>query len=204
VRGKIGVLLLIIFLLAIFVAPSVWFINEHMQELKEATRDQVETEKVIELDKLADVSYKIENGILTLKPNAKYGRLTSNTIKEIKKGKKKNKTTELVSSAPWGEKSDTIFKVQVEEGYTVFLDPSAEGLFINCKYCKEMDLSGFDTRFCTNMSRMFEGCAALEKVNVEGWDTDNVQNFTDMFKGCDKLTEVKGAGEKIDTAFKSK
>ena len=48
-RGKIGVLFLIIFLLAIFIAPSVWFINEHMQELKEATKDQVETEEVIEL-----------------------------------------------------------------------------------------------------------------------------------------------------------
>lgn len=175
-----------------------------MQELKEATKDQVETEEVIELDKLSDVNYKLENGVLTIKPNNKYGKLTANTIKEIKGSKKKKKKTTYVSTAPWGEQCEEIYRVVIEEGYTVFLDPSAVGLFYNCKYCKEMDLRGLDTRFCTDMSRMFEGCASLEKIDVEGWNTDKVTNTNDMFKGCDKLKEVKGAGEKIDTAFKSK
>lgn len=203
-RGKIGVLFLIIFLLAIFVAPSVWFINEHMQELKEATKDQVETEEVIDLASLSEVSYTLERGVLTLKPNAKYGKISATTIKDIKKKKKKKNATTKVSSAPWGEETDNIYRVTIEEGYKVFLDPSAVGLFYNCKYCKEMDLRGLDTRFCTDMTSMFEGCASLEKIDIQGWNTDKLAKTDNMFKGCDKLQEIIGAGEKVDTAFKSK
>lgn len=204
-RGKIGVLFLIVILLAIFIAPSVWFINEHMQELKEATREQVETEEVIDLAKIPEVHYTLERGVLTLSSTAKYGKLSATTIKSIKKSKdKKKKKNRYASTAPWGDKSDEIYRVVVEEGYKIFLDTSAVGLFYNCGACKEMDLRGLDTRFCTDMSRMFEGCSSLEKIDVEGWNVDRVSKTDDMFKGCDKLTEVKGAGQKVDTAFKSK
>ena len=186
------------------------FLRENPDIVKENIKKKFQDHKlvlvdeVIELDKLSDVNYKLENGVLTIKPNNKYGKLTANTIKEIKVKKKKKKTTAYVSTAPWGEQSEEIYKVVIEEGYKVFLDPSAVGLFYNCKYCKEMDLRGLDTRFCTDMSRMFEGCASLEKINVEGWNTDKLTNTNDMFRGCDKLKEVIGAGEKVDTAFKSK
>ena len=211
-RGKIGILLLLMLLLAIFIAPSWYFIREHMQELKDMTRDQQETEEVINLASLGGVNYEIKDGVLTLSAASdKYGKLDANSIKKIKtkkskksKKSKKKSTSKKVSSAPWGEESDSIYRVVVKEGHKIFLDPSATGLFYNCKYCNSMDLSGIDTRFCVNMDSMFEGCSNLEELNIEGWNTDKLVSLKDMFKGCDKLTKVKGVGEKINTEFKSK
>ena len=207
VRGKIGILLLLIFLLAIFIAPSWYFIKQHMQELKDVTKDQQETDEIINLVDLGGVNYEIKDGVLTISAvSNNKGKLDANSIVKLKKSKKSKKkvTNKEISSAPWGEESEKIYKVVIKEGHTIFLDPSATGLFYNCKYCKSMDLRGIDTRFCVNMDRMFEGCSNLEELDVEGWNTDKLVSLKDMFKGCDKLTKVKGVGEKINTAFKSK
>lgn len=50
---------------------------------------------------------------------------------------------------------------------------NASAMFANCRYLKEVDLSGFDTSNVTNMSSMFAFCTALATVDLSEFNTAN-------------------------------
>ena len=189
---KIGRLILLLFFLAVFIAPVAWFINGHMEEFKDVTKEKEETED-IDYESLGGVSYKIENGVVTITPtNGKYGKLDATSIK-------KNSST-----APWADNVNEISQIKVASGYKVFLNTDSTGLFYNLKYVKKIDLSGFDARFAENMTSMFEGCENLTNLDFSSWDTSKLSVTTNMFSGCVNLTEFKAKDSKITSAYNSK
>ena len=190
---KIGRLILILFFVAIFIAPVAWFVNGHVDEFKAVTKEKEETEEEIDLDSIGGVTYKLENGVLTITPtNGKYGKLDATKIKKDS------------SSAPWAEDVNEISQIKVAKGYTVFLNPDSTGLFYNLAYVKKIDLSGFDARFVENMTSMFEGCSNLTSLDFTKWKMPNLSVTTDMFKGCDNLTEFKSDDSKVTSAYNGK
>ena len=47
------------------------------------------------------------------------------------------------------------------------------------------DISKWDIKSVTNMSRMFHDCNSLKNISViSNWDTKNVTNMNGMFDGC--------------------
>ena len=64
------------------------------------------------------------------------------------------------------------------------------GLFYDCTYITKIDLSSFDTKNVTNMSRMFEGCSNLTNLDLSSFDTKNVTDMGCMFAGCSDLTNL--------------
>ena len=67
---------------------------------------------------------------------------------------------------------------------------STEGLFENCEYLKEVDLSKLDISKVVNMKRMFYGCTSLESANLANIDSSNVEEMDMMFHTCINLRKV--------------
>ena len=191
---RIGRFILIVFFVALFVGPVVWFLsNGHLQEIKDVTSQKKQEDDNVDIDSLGGVTYKLENGVLTITPtNGKDGLLDATKIKGSK------------STAMWFKDVNEISKIRVQEGYRVFLNPDSTGLFYGLTYVKEIDLSGFDARFCENASRMFEGCENLTSLDLNGWDLSKLSVTTDMFLGCKNLTEFKANDSKVTSAYNAK
>ena len=71
-----------------------------------------------------------------------------------------------------------------------FYFKSCSGLFLGCKNLKSIDLSSFNTKGVTNMSRMFENCSNLDFINLSSFDTKNVSNMIRMFYNCKNLKRI--------------
>lgn len=185
--------ILVVFLFLVFALPTGWYINNHLAELQEATSGKQEQVENVDFDSLGGVSYKIKNGTMIIKPSSgKYGKIDSTTIKKDK------------STAIWSDEIKNVTKIKVADGYVVYLDEDATALFYNFIYTTDIDLSGFNTSHCTNMSNMFSGCADLENLNLTGWTTTATTNTESMFAGCPKLKSITCDNDKINTAFKTK
>ena len=59
-------------------------------------------------------------------------------------------------------------------------------MFYNCKSLKSLpDISKWNTKNVTDMSRMFEDCSSLTNLpDISKWDTKNVTNMSYMFSNC--------------------
>ena len=57
-------------------------------------------------------------------------------------------------------------------------------------YLTNVDLSGWDTSYITDMSNMFSGCWQLTSLDVSNFDTSNVTSMDNMFYGCSSLTSL--------------
>ena len=63
-------------------------------------------------------------------------------------------------------------------------------MFYKCSNMINIDLSSFNTEFCTNMLSMFEGCSGLTYLDLSSFNTKNVTNMNCMFVGCNNLLNV--------------
>lgn len=57
----------------------------------------------------------------------------------------------------------------------------------------DINLIGFDTSKCTNMSDMFYQCA-VPVINLKGLDTSNVKDMTGMFSSCSGVSSLDFSG----------
>ena len=64
------------------------------------------------------------------------------------------------------------------------------GLFYQCSNIINADLSCFNTKNVTNMSKMFCGCYNLEAINLSCFNTKNVTNMSLMFYECKNLENI--------------
>ena len=65
-----------------------------------------------------------------------------------------------------------------------------EGMFYNCVFLTNLDLSSFDTSQVTNMSNMFYDCRSLTALNLSSFVTSSVTNMSNMFFDCSSLTAL--------------
>lgn len=67
-------------------------------------------------------------------------------------------------------------------------------MFNGCRYITSLDLSGFDTRNVTNMTRMFKQCPNLRSITFSvNFDTGKVTSMEEMFSACGMTTiDVSG------------
>ena len=72
------------------------------------------------------------------------------------------------------------------------------GMFLNCKSLKELNLSNFNTENVTLMRDMFRECLSLKELNLNNFNTNNVTNMDNMFSGCSKELIMK-----IQTQYKN-
>ena len=75
-------------------------------------------------------------------------------------------------------------------GKKIPLGLSSAGMFKGCTTLTTIDMTGFDTSDCTDMSNMFNGCTALTSVDVSGFDTSKVTDMHNMFTQCLVLTSL--------------
>lgn len=86
----------------------------------------------------------------------------------------------------WRKYSDDIVSAVINvQGAT-----NAYGLFDNCKYLKNVDLSGLQTECITNMGSMFAGCSELKTIDLSEFNTENVINMREMFDNCSSLETI--------------
>ena len=64
------------------------------------------------------------------------------------------------------------------------------GMFYNCVFLTNLDLSSFDTSQVTDMSNMFYDCRSLTALNLSSFDTSQVTNMSNMFFDCSSLTAL--------------
>ena len=81
------------------------------------------------------------------------------------------------------------------EGYTdsgkgIPLGLSSAGMFKGCTSLVTIDMTGFDTSDCVDMSSMFNRCTALVSVDVSKFDTSKVTKMSNMFNHCEILETV--------------
>ena len=94
----------------------------------------------------------------------------------------------LVTNTPWYEDRNNIFKVN-------FLDeikPTSTFVwFATCKQITQIEgINHLNTKYVTNMGRMFEQCENLTDLDVSNFDTQNVTNMENMFAGCINVKEL--------------
>ena len=76
-------------------------------------------------------------------------------------------------------------------------------MFEGCSSLVRLDLSGWDTRNGTDMSRLFCGCSKLRTIYVGGgWTTQIALSSNSMFYGCTSL--VGGMGTTYDPSHTDK
>ena len=64
-------------------------------------------------------------------------------------------------------------------------------MFQGCNKLTSLNVSKFDTRLVQNgMERMFQDCSSLTSLDVSSFDTGNVTNMSYMFSGCSKLENL--------------
>ena len=82
------------------------------------------------------------------------------------------------------------------ENYKTIYAENMSGMFEGAITIEELDLSSFDTRNVTNMSRMFalrigsSGHGLLKKLNIDNWDTSKVTDMSEMFMHCAELPKL--------------
>ncbi|MCI8309318.1 MAG: BspA family leucine-rich repeat surface protein [Clostridia bacterium] len=64
------------------------------------------------------------------------------------------------------------------------------GMFVNCFKVRSIDVSKFKTDKVKYMNSMFGGCWKLESLNLSSFDTSNVENMENMFFACHSLTSL--------------
>ena len=80
---------------------------------------------------------------------------------------------------------------------------STKGMFSNCSYLTDLDLSNFDTSNVINMNSMFNSCNKLTTLDLSNFDTSKVTNFSSMFYSCSSLTTVPQLDTSKGTYFSS-
>ena len=71
---------------------------------------------------------------------------------------------------------------------------SMSGMFQDCDYLTDINISNFDTSKVTDMTFMFSGCNALTNVDFGNCDLSNVTNIGNMFTYCENLLSFDGSG----------
>ena len=67
---------------------------------------------------------------------------------------------------------------------------NCESMFQSCSYIINLDLSNFDTSYCTDMSNMFNGCSKLTSINLNNFKTSSVIKMKNMFNKCSLLRKL--------------
>ena len=60
------------------------------------------------------------------------------------------------------------------------------GMFYECYFLKELNISNFNTRYVTKMNYMFSKCSSLKKLNLNHFNINSTTNMINMlayFKG---------------------
>ena len=65
-----------------------------------------------------------------------------------------------------------------------------DGMFMECRSLKKLDLFGFSTSKVEDMTGMFYLCESLVELNVSSFDTSNVASMEAMFLHCATLEKV--------------
>ena len=92
------------------------------------------------------------------------------------------------SDQPWGEYSNNITKVKIEEQ---ILPRSMAHYFRNLPQITEFEgIENIQTRNVTSMASTFNGCTNLVNVDVSDWDTRNATSMNGLFNGCKSLTSI--------------
>ena len=68
---------------------------------------------------------------------------------------------------------------------------NCSGLFSNCKNLIHIDLTKFDPRDITDMTKIFYKCTNLKSVNFSNFNSSNLTNMSQMFYGCINLDDIK-------------
>lgn len=98
-------------------------------------------------------------------------------------------TGTTAASVPWDARRSAITKV-VSMPSQPIVPLTLEYWFYNCANATEIDLSGFDTKYVTSMSRICHTCSKATTINVSGFDTRNVTNMYAAFTNCSKLESI--------------
>lgn len=121
-------------------------------------------------------SWEIDaNGLLRIFPtDGIYGLLTNGNSNQ---------------SFPWNDSSYCITKVIVENG--VASNVNVDYLFYQLNSCKEIDLSGLDTRKTKTLDYMIYRCTSLSILNLD-FDTRYITSGDNMFEGSvSSLSTIK-------------
>ena len=91
------------------------------------------------------------------------------------------------------------------DGFNTSKVKNMYGMFANCSYVDELDLSYFNTSQVTDMGSMFRGCSNLKTIYVgPDWYTFAVTSSSNMFKDCPNLVGGKGTtydANHVDVAY---
>ena len=55
---------------------------------------------------------------------------------------------------------------------------TASNIFSGCTSLSSIDVSGWDTSACIDLSGIFYNCSSLSSIDVSGWDTSACTNMT--------------------------
>ena len=64
------------------------------------------------------------------------------------------------------------------------------GMFCNCVFLRNLEVSSFNTENVTQMSSMFDGCWYLRSLDVSGFNTSSVTGMGGMFCNCYTITSL--------------
>ena len=109
---------------------------------------------------------------------------------------KKIKPTDALSIAK-GNKIELYFEDNIKY-FEKFFDSTNDKNVKNIKY---IDLSHFDTKLITDMSRVFYGCESLTSIDLTDLDTNSVTNMNEMFYGCSLLKSIDLSNSKTTSVI---
>ena len=103
--------------------------------------------------------------------------------------------TKSASDNPWYNNTN-IKKVSFEE---VVVPTSTMRWFVNCSRITNIEnIERLNTRYVTNMNRMFYGCSGLTELDLSKFSTENVTDMRCMFYNCSNLITIY-VGDKWNT-----
>ena len=87
----------------------------------------------------------------------------------------------------WAKKNGNTITIFTTEGREIYLPEDSTELFYSFENVESIDLEHVNTRYVTNMRRMFSECNSLTTLDLSGFDTGNVDDIRGMFNGCSAL-----------------
>ncbi len=95
-----------------------------------------------------------------------------------------------INTAFWFDECSKLTSISGIEFINTEYVVDMQGMFLNCKSLKVLDLSHFNTSKVQCLRAMFNGCNELTSVNLSSFNTSNVKNMRGMFNYCYQLTEL--------------
>ena len=93
---------------------------------------------------------------------------------------------------------DTTIDLNLGENFHTSKVTDMSGMFDECWYLQNLDVSGFNTSNVTDMKNMFSGCYWLSGLDVSGFDTGKVTSMEGMFAGCRSIGNLDVSNFRTD------